>query len=67
MKNLFLYLTLMFFLIGNSFDSKRAECLNAVKKGKVVMDINDMKVYSYKGKTYTFRNKSDRCFERALR
>ena len=57
----------MFVLIGNTFDNKRSECLNAVKNGKELMDINDMKVYSYKGKTYTFRDKSDRCFERALR
>ena len=67
MKNLFFILILLISTSGNVFASKRAECLEAVSKGKAVMDINDMKIYSYKGKTYTFRDKSNRCFERALR
>jgi hypothetical protein len=67
MKKLFLYLILITLLTGNVFANKRTECLRAVEKGKEIMNINDMKVYSYNGKTYTFRDKSNRCFERALR
>ena len=34
---------------------------------KEIINVNGMKVYSYNGKTYTFRDKSNRCFERTLR
>ena len=67
MRKLFLYLILITLLNGNVLANKRAECLRAVENGKEIMDINDMKIYSYNGKTYTFRDKSNRCFERALR
>jgi YHS domain-containing protein len=39
----------------------------AVENGKEIINVNGMKVYSYNGKTYTFRDKSNRCFERTLR
>ena len=67
MKNLFLSILLIVLLTPNVHANKRAECLNAVENGKEIINVNDMKVYSYNGKTYTYRDKSNRCFERALR
>ena len=55
------------FSISNVHANEREECLKAVENGKEIINVNDMKVYSYNGKTYTFRDKSNRCFERALR
>jgi hypothetical protein len=67
MKNLFIFTTVLLFTISNVHANERAECLKAVENGKEIIDVNDMKVFSYNGKTYTFRDKSNRCFERALR
>ena len=67
MKNLFLSILLIVLLTPNVHANKRAECLKAVENGKEIINVNDMKVYSYNGKTYTYRDKSNRCFERALR
>lgn len=64
---LFLILTLATVKSVPTYANEREECLRAVEKGKEIISINDMKVYSYNGKTYTFRDKSNRCFERALR
>ena len=67
MKNCLFILIFLVSISVNVHANKRTECLEAVNKGKEIMDVNDMKIYSYKGKTYTFRDKSDRCFERYLR
>jgi|TARA_B100000767_G_C19253192_1_gene324058 hypothetical protein len=67
MKNLLILITMLIFTISNVHANEREECLKAVENGKEIINVNDMKVYSYNGKTYTFRDKSNRCFERALR
>ncbi|MDC0070880.1 MAG: hypothetical protein ACJ0A2_02440 [Alphaproteobacteria bacterium] len=67
MKKIFLINIFLFLLSGNIYASERSECLIAVEKGREIINVNDMKVYSYNGKTYTYRDKSNRCFERTLR
>ena len=67
MKKIILISILLTFFAIDIYASERSECLAAVEKGKEIINVNGMKVYSYNGKTYTFRDKSNRCFERTLR
>tara|TARA_B110000003_G_C16154067_1_gene340865 strand:- start:39 stop:242 length:204 start_codon:yes stop_codon:yes gene_type:complete len=67
MNKIFLITILLTFFTTDIYASERSECLVAVEKGKEIINVNGMKVYSYNGKTYTFRDKSKRCFERTLR
>jgi hypothetical protein len=67
MKKIFLIIIPLTFLNIDIYANERSECLVAVEKGKEIINVNGMKVYSYNGKTYTFRDKSKRCFERTLR
>ena len=67
MKNISLITILLIFFTIDIYASERSECLVAVENGKEIINVNGMKVYSYNGKTYTFRDKSKRCFERTLR
>ena len=67
MSKIFLITILLTFFTTDIYASERSECLVAVEKGKEIINVNGMKVYSYNGKTYTFRDKSKRFFERTLR
>ena len=67
MSKIFLITILLTFFTTDIYASERSECLVAVEKGKEIINVNGMKVYSYNGKTYTFRDKSKRSFERTLR
>ena len=47
MKKIFLINIFLFLLSGNIYANERSECLIAVEKGREIINVNDMKVYSY--------------------
>ena len=53
MSKIFLITILLTFFTTDIYASERSECLVAVEKGKEIINVNGMKVYSYNGKTYT--------------